>query len=455
MNNAVVNNSKSYFSKNGAWIAIGTFMLVAIAYAVVDAKRLYLGVVFVPGLIYLSFKNPFVFLFGFYTLLIPLDAILLQTEAGEAVSFVKYIVILVILCLCVKGVFEDKFKKPDTIVIWWILLIIYCILTMLWAIEPQRVLQGGQGNIRNAVGFLILYLVISSYKIHRKDYEMLKWWIIGGGFLTGLITMYSYEALLQSAETVKRVSIQIADRRIGAQNAIGFNLLIPTSVIIAKIMNQEKILMKVMFSVVLIVIISGIILTASRGAVLGVGVIFIVYFLFSRKKVTFLTFVLPIVILSISVAPSFFFERWGDAVESGGAGRMSIWYVGLKAIEKYWLMGAGLENFPAAFNEFYNYAPSDLIVSYRAPHNLYLGMFVELGIIGFILMVLVFIKHYKAIKPTFYSRKYDLDSIMLKASFWSMLTSSFFLDSFWYQSFWLLWMLIMIRKNAQSLIKWI
>lgn len=439
------NYSISASIKKLSWAAIGAFTVLIAASAIVTTNWLYLGALLcIPLLIYIYFKiNPFVCLFGLYAFLLPMDSFLLLWGSFAGQGLTKYLAILIIVVLFLKGTFEKNFKRPDTTVIWLILLSLYSLLTLTWAIE-----RPGLYIIRNVVSLPIFYLIISSYKVHKKDFEILKWCIIGGGFVTALLSVYSYETLLQSGETIDRVSIVIGDQISSFQNAVAFGLLIPASMSLEKILQQKERLRKLLLVIVLGSILFSIILTGSRGGMLGAGVIFAVYFLLSRKKVTFLALVIPLVILIISLAPSFLFERWGTAVETGGAGRTVIWHVGLKAlVEKYWLAGAGLYNFPAAYNEFADYATRYVELN-RGAHNIYLMMFVELGIIGFTLMLIVFIRHYKAIQSPFKSGKYDFDSIMLKASFWSILASSFFLDTFWDKPFWLLWMLIMIRKNA-------
>ena len=131
-------------------------------------------------------------------------------------------------------------------------------------------------------------------------------------------------------------------------------------------------------------------------------------------------------------------------LDSGGAGRSTIWYVGLKALEKYWAFGAGLSNFPIAYGEV---AFLDTSKGwYRGAHNIYIELLVEFGIAGFSLMILAIMKHYQIMRSRFV--RYNSNSIMLKASFWAIMGSSFFLGTFWSKSFWLLWMLIIMNKNV-------
>ncbi|MFN6946556.1 MAG: O-antigen ligase family protein [Cytophagaceae bacterium] len=432
-------NIKSYFIKGSLWVAVGAVVVLTASYAIANAKWLYPGFILLfPLLVYIFFKIPFLFFFGLYASIIPLDSVLLITSGH---SLTKYLAILIIIILFLKGISENKFMRPDRIVIWLILLSFYSILTILWAINPQLSL----GNVRNVVALPIFYLIVSSYKVHLKDYEKLKWFIICGGFLTALMELYSYKTILQAKTDIDRVAIMLGDQA-SSLNTLAFSLLIPVAVVFGKILQAEK-KRKLFLITILGFMLFSIILTGSRGGMLGVGVIFCVFFLYSKKKITLLVLIVAILILAIFFAPSFFFERWKIAYETGGDGRTYIWYVGLIALQKYFFIGAGLYNFPAAYNEFVEYSPIYMGIN-RASHNIYIGLFVELGIVGVILMLTSFVKHYKAIDKDSKFNRYDIDSIVLKASFWALLTSSFFLDTFWDKPFWLLWMLILIRKNA-------
>lgn len=442
MNKIVMN--KSIFLRKSPWIAIWAFTALAGAGAIVNTQWNYFGaLLLLPLLIYFFMKKTFLFFFGLYAFLLPLDTVLTSHNIGAAAAITKYLAILIIAVLCVTGSVEEKFKRPDTTVIWWILLSLYSLVTLIWAVGQQPKLY----MIINTIAIPVFYVVVSSYKINEKDYALLKWCIIGGGVALSLLILNGYNSLMQAGDEVARASVQIGEDLMTGQNFMAFSLLLPASMTFQQVLQQRKLIRRALYALILGVILLGILLTGSRGGMLGVGVAFIVYFLLSRKKLDFLAFAVPLMILVISLAPSLFFDRWGSAVETGGAGRTYIWHTGVLALGKYWLTGAGLYNFPAAYNEFSNYVPGFNRPG-RASHNLYLNMFVELGIVGFTLMIIGFARHYQAIDKVVRSKKYDSDSIMLKASFWSLLVSSFFLDAFWYKQLWILWILIMVRKNA-------
>ena len=94
--------------------------------------------------------------------------------------------------------------------------------------------------------------------------------------------------------------------------------------------------------------------------------------------------------------PAGFFHRFQQAGSSGGSGRLDIWTVGLTAFKHYGLVGAGFSNFPFAYTNYAGEA-RNFQGSYRDPHNIYLRIGVELGLIGLVLFVLAVRSQFRAI----------------------------------------------------------
>jgi len=72
----------------------------------------------------------------------------------------------------------------------------------------------------------------------------------------------------------------------------------------------------------------------------------------------------------------------------GGAGRTNIWRVGWEMIKAHPIIGVGLQNFPARFEDYIK--PAGLVGVYaiypgRDPHSIFLAIQGELGIIGLII----------------------------------------------------------------------
>ncbi|MBE0426203.1 MAG: O-antigen ligase family protein [Nitrospirae bacterium] len=435
INSSTIN--KKDISKNIIWIIYGIFLIVLIAQSIASSKWIYLTAIFIPFLIYLCIKNPFIFPFGAYVFLIPFDSVLSITGNSKGATLTKFLGIMAILILFLKGIFEEKLKKPNKVVIWWVLMIIYALSSILWAIEPDKTYS----RFSTAAGLLILYLIASSYKINENEFNIFKWLIMFGGLVSAIFAIYNYGT---GAFYGMRSTVEFGER-VTNPNRFAFSLIIPISICIGLMLNQKMRVFKVILIIALSLFILGVIFTGSRGGLLGVAVVAIIYILFLKKRVTLLTIFLCIGLLSMSFVPDFFVQRWEEAIETGGSGRTTIWATGLAAIEKYWTIGAGLDNFANVYSEFSRFTPFSLNL-YKGSHNLYLGVLIELGIIGLFLLSWVMLKHYRIIKS--FLMRYDGNTIMLKASFWGVLITSFFGDTMWTKSFWLLWMLILMNRNV-------
>ncbi|MDR4506263.1 MAG: O-antigen ligase family protein [Candidatus Scalindua sp.] len=421
------------------WLAIILFTAVITGIALCDEKWIYFGLILSPFIIYVCIEKPYIFPFGLYAFLLPFGEVLSVEGFESGATLTKFIGALTIPVLCFKGAFEKRLNKPDIASIWWVLFITYGICTVWWAVEPEATLS----RISTAMGLIIVYLVVASYKFQKSEYETIKLFMVAGGFLSALFAIYNFGTI----QNFSRVNLLHSETgRTGASD-YAFSIAIPISICVGMVMKQNSKMIKGLFGFALVAMIFTVLISGSRGGMVGVSTIFIVYILSSKKKITTGIVLIIIGIILIPFIPDFVYERWGAATETGGAGRLDIWYVGLRVLKKYWLFGTGLDNFYYAYEEFAHYAPTFKGMN-RSAHNIFLKYFAELGIIGFTLFLLAIMKHYKVIKTR--SSQYDIEAIMLKAAFWGMIVSSLFIDSSWRKSFWLLWMIIMIRRNTLS-----
>ncbi len=423
----------AFFNKHVLWFAIVLFIAAITGISIADENWLYFGIVVVPFVIYVCIKKPFIFPFGLYVFLVPFDAVLSVSGSAEGTTLTKLLGVLIILVLFIKGLVENRLKKPDSATIWWILFVLFGSLTGLWALKHGGIVH------TTLAGLFVLYMVASSYNIKRSEFETLKWCILLGGLVAAAYTIINNQAVVGD-----RVTLGTEERH-ASLNGFAFSLLFSASICIQTIFKQKNIYRKGVFCFILGVILYCIILTSSRGALLSAGVIFCMYIVFSKQKITYISILIIVCIALASILPAVFVDRWADTLESGrSAGRVDIWGVGLMCLKKHWLIGAGLGNFPNAYSEFAIYA-NDFRGTTRAPHNIYLGTFVELGVVGFSFFVLAIIKHYQALRSHFSSNKSD--QIMLKSTLFGLLVASFFMDTAYKKSFWLLWMMIMMYRN--------
>ncbi len=398
----------------------------------------------VPLGVYLFVKKPFIFPFGLYIFSIPFENLLVMNGSEHGATLTRLLGMMAILALVVKGLFEKKLKRPDKIGLWWVLFSAYCLLSITWAIAYEQPVVRGQ----TLIGLVGLYIVVSSYRMQKNEYETVKWLVLAGGALSSIFTIYAYHKGLidfGQAERVSLISLDNSNGIIGA-NKQAFDMLLPVSVCLGMLMKKGRPLFKGFFILVLFTMFFGIVITGSRGGLAAV-LVMLLFFIFNSGKKRFGIVAVAVLITALSITPQFYFDRISRSAESHASGRTDIWQVGLKAFEKYWLFGAGLDCFPKAYTEFANYSPVYMGFD-RAPHNIFVGMFVELGIIGGCLMAVAMLKHYAAIGRKKWN--YRTDQVVLKAAFWALLTGSLSQDVVWYKSFWLLWMMIVMLKKVSE-----
>ena len=273
-----------------------------------------------------------------------------------------------------------------------------------------------------------------------------------GGLIAALMQIYLYSQGISVSESNLRGSLSFGDRGTNA-NLFAFSLLLPVAICLEVTMRQNKLIKKILVLIVLGVLMVGIVITGSRGGLLSMGIVVIVYILFTKHKANLSIMVIIAGIVSASLMLDylpFIMGRWGHAAEDYGGGRLSIWYVAWHALEKYGLFGAGLRNFPAAFDEFADHAFRfyDLGLGVGA-HNSYIAIVVELGVIGLSLLIIGIIKHYRLISKQL--NPYSFSLITLKSAFLGILVASFFGNFLWTKSFWLIWMMIMMHRNVLNL----
>ena len=426
--------------RNTIWIAIAVFFVYIFAKAITDTNILYLLLIAAPVVIIAAFKKPLIFPFGLYLLLLPFDSVAVLTGGKSGPTLTKLLGALTILVFTMKGIFEKKFKKPDTVSLWWLFFVCYCLLSSVWAVNPSYVFS----RVPTMMGLFLLYFVVAMYRINQKEFDMLKKFVIAGAFFAALLVIYNYREMLSLAGMAGRTTLKLAGRGTELNN-LALMLLVPIAFNIEKIIEKNSIKIKLMYIGSLITLLFALMLTGSRGNMLAVGVMFLVLIFSIKERLKYGIALILIIMVVLSYAPSFVIERWEAAIESGGSGRTSIWYVGLLLLKDYWLLGAGLDNFPSVYGKYAYYAPHFKGV-YRASHNIYLGFLVDLGIPGFLIMLTAMIKHYRALQVS-RAGKFFYDQIMLKAAFWAVLVSSTFLDTVWKKSFWLLWMMMIIQRN--------
>lgn len=204
----------------------------------------------------------------------------------------------------------------------------------------------------------------------------------------------------------------------------------------------------------------GIMLTFSRGAFIGLIAV-IVYLAISKKisRKSVAAF-LPLLLLAFALVPMQYWRRMATIITFFGSGHATITTdlenivrrfdylkAGVGIFSDFPILGIGVENFPLFYPA---YAPPGADISMRSPHNLYLQLLVETGVLGFAAMGAVFLVAFRFLRIAQGNHRASYASrmaVFLRGSLIGYLAASLFISTVIYEIFWIIIGLAYVLKN--------
>jgi O-antigen ligase len=427
------------------WLALalaGVCALV-VGLAIGEARWIWLGVIVAS---FLVFRWPVETALGSFVLLVPFDS-LAVADRGSGRTLLWFVGLGAACTLLVTAVVKSRLQRPPRAALWWTLFVLWCLLTSLWAAAPQDAWLA----VPTAVASLVLYLASVSFRLEEKEYKRIVWLTILGGCAAALYTcreFYQGTSFHDGVDTM-RGSLILGSTAMNP-NVLAIRLLLPLALAIAAYFAARSRILKLICLSMSGILILGLLVTMSRGGFLAMLVMAAVFAF--RLGVNRRTLLVGATIAGIILAmPSLFFTRLTEAAATGGAGRLDIWLVGWQLVKHYGLVGAGLNNFPAVYSLYAGYAPQFRGFA-RDPHNVYLRVIVEFGIIGVALFLKAVVVDLWR-KPTSRapgSTPGNLWLVGCEAAAWSILTFAVFGNLLWEKSFWLIWIMLAFASQLHG-----
>lgn len=148
---------------------------------------------------------------------------------------------------------------------------------------------------------------------------------------------------------------------------------------------------KLMSIVVSSILVVSLILTNSRAAFVGIFLTLVVFSIWAKKLKYFLALIAAIMIVLFSFPVIRTVAFAGLRIERGASSRGEIWVNSGKIIRDNLWMGVGVGNFQEAYDPYLKTAwEKNFFVSVAHAHNQILSKTVELGIIGFFIMLALY-----------------------------------------------------------------
>ena len=227
-------------------------------------------------------------------------------------------------------------------------------------------------------------------------------------FVVIIFLMFAVNVLnIQNISQVTRGYLTIGGVFLGDGNdfALALNLVIPLAYYL--IGNFNKKIWKLAVTMVLIVFSVSVILTQSRGGILGLVSVFMFISFSSKKRAQMIILSFFAAIVIVLLFGETYLSRMSTLsdyeADSSAMGRINAWNAALSMIGDHPIFGIGLGNFAWAYGLYYH--PPDITwMVWRAAHSFFFQILGELGLTGIMCYAGIIISNFLNTRQIFKSK---------------------------------------------------
>jgi len=375
--------------------------------------------------------------------LIPFEEVLVIDESFTVVKMLGWFILAVWLLRCLADRTVPRVTKGA---LWGAAIIVLGMASYFWALDASLVLQ----RIPTAIQLLVFYVMVVAHLPGQPSMRLTLWCYAGSCVLAASYANYQY--------VVNDLSVHSGRAFLGSSGSVNFLpiLIMPAIWWLWTIaLGDRNHKLRLLCFVMLIPLIGVVVLTASRGAIAALLATLLVAIIMNRSNIKVYMAIVAIALIGVfvlnGIGDSRLLSRFDPVkiLDARGSGRLDIWLVGQQAALSAPVLGHGLDNFPAAYDQHVantQMVRQDLGFG-RASHSIYIGTLVELGSVG--LAIFLFFLAHHGVGLIRASRRADsavggeghLNSNHLYSacllSLIAMLISGIPLDILWRKYFWL------------------
>ncbi|MFI4887215.1 MAG: O-antigen ligase family protein [Burkholderiales bacterium] len=362
-------------------LAIAFTLACAAAYVLLTRGEIAIAVLCAisPALLAAALLRPILFPYAAYAILVPLDTLL---STGSDGTIPKVLGMLSGIALVIYVIRRQAFVVPSRANLASIAFTIAFAASLLWTISPDS----GHINLQTLAELVLVYTCVCIVPIDRFDLKTILGAIVLGGVGVAIYGIWMFRHANPTGFDAQAVRLFF---RSGGQtldiNTYADAMLLPIGIALWAWLVETSTIKRVAIIAALGVMTYAVLLAASRDALIAIGILLLYVAWRSplRKRLW------PFAALAIagSLLHTDVWKRFGEAQATGGAGRLSIWHVGVKAFEAHPFFGWGGGSFSDAYDRFYLSVYQNYNAGWdRASHNLLLHYGVEMGIVGTLLV---------------------------------------------------------------------
>lgn len=346
-----------------------------------------------------------------------------------------------------------------------VLLAIYGLVActgLFFAKDVQAVEEEFLGFVRGAAITIITVMMVQT----KDTFRRLIWTLLMTGLILGSIAIFQYftntfdnNYLGLAQAKVQSIVDETESARIGGPfgdaNQFAQILVFLTPIGFSLAITEKKIWKRGLAGLTAVVCALSIVLTYSRGGLLALVAAALAILIYHRPRLVVILLSIIMMVVIISNVPSKYTERMNTMVELV-TGRMdpreetsirvrtSAVIVGINMFSDHPLLGVGMRNFPVNYQDYSREIGLDPTGQEWSPHNLYLEVLSETGILGFLaffaILTTMFMRIKKALRVFQNTEHHDITGMVagIGAGLIGYFTAAIFLQNSYSRYFWAL-----------------
>lgn len=322
----------------------------------------------------LAIWRPFATLVALYIGLAPVDFLLVNM--GSGVTITRMIGLASLGALLVSIIIYGGNRRIPRSALAWLGAFAFMTASVVWAGDQSKSIERLMQT-----GLPITLLVLAALsRCDRLDVRVMVVAIVCGGLavsIYGITHPSPPQPGLQGRLYLTNGTSSVEP------NGLAFSLMPPLALVLAAALAPGPLARRLVGGAIAAVIIAAILMTESRGALLGLFAMLVWLVVRARQRLLVGAFVA--LAASVAIVQGGAWQRLFSESSSNaeGAGRLPIWQVGWEAFRQHWLIGSGYGTFSDAYNQVYLLVPHAFVTGWsREAHDIVVSSFVELGIFG-------------------------------------------------------------------------
>jgi hypothetical protein len=369
------------FASVAAW-ALGSALLGArlLASGSKYGPILSLALALAPVGVYAALRWPLIFPFCAYVLVMPFDTLVALGHFGSAT---KAVGLLCAAALVLRIARTRRTIPAPRALGMWLALLLWMFLTAAWALEPAD----SAVALAQYVALIALYAVLSVLPVAEFEWQAILGSTVAASVFAGAYGAWLFRNGQDVVAAASRVIIRQGDNFIDPNN-FAAALILPLGIALCWLFTAKSRLVRALMLPVIGVLVVGFSASGSRGGMLA-ALGMVAWIVFRARYRIWLAIVGAATVAVALLANPGLVARFAETQQTDAAGRTDIWRVGLLALRDHWFVGAGIGNFPDAYDTEYLNVFARYVLGWHFPaHNTFLEIGVEGGAIGFALFAL-------------------------------------------------------------------